>query len=277
MLDKAFDPRTAEPRLYDAWEASGAFAPRDDAAARPFCMVIPPPNVTGALHMGHALNNTLQDVLTVRFAPHARRIAALWLPGTDHAGIATQMVVERQLRGQPATSIGRRDLGREAFVAKVWEWKAEPPAARSCASCAAWAPPATGRRERFTLDEASLGGGAQGVRQPVRTGADLSRQAAGQLGPAVPDRHLRPRGRAASKSTAGATGTSPIRWRTAPARSSWPPRGPRPCWATPLSPCIRRTSATSIWSASVCACRSSAARSRSSPTTTPIPKRAPAR
>ena len=95
MLDKAFDPKTAEPRLYREWEASGAFSPRDDPAAPPFSMAIPPPNITGALHIGHALNCTLQDVLT-RFA-RMRGAAALWLPGTDHAGIATQMVVERQL------------------------------------------------------------------------------------------------------------------------------------------------------------------------------------
>jgi valyl-tRNA synthetase len=148
MLDRAFDPQSAEPRLYEAWETSGAFAPRDDVAARPFSMVIPPPNITGALHIGHALNNTLQDVLT-RFA-RMRGEAALWLPGTDHAGIATQMVVERQLAAQG--NISRRDMGREAFVAKVWEWKATSGGTivrqlrRLGASCD-WS------RERFTLDE----------------------------------------------------------------------------------------------------------------------------
>jgi valyl-tRNA synthetase len=148
MLARAFDPQTAAPRLYEAWEASGAFAPRDDAAARPFSMVIPPPNVTGALHIGHALNNTLQDVL-IRFA-RMRGDAALWLPGTDHAGIATQMVVERQLAAQG--NMSRRDMGREAFVQKIWEWKAESGGTivrqlrRLGASCD-WS------RERFTLDE----------------------------------------------------------------------------------------------------------------------------
>src|SRR5665213_3067412 len=148
MLDKSFDPKTSEPRLYAAWEASGAFAPADDPAAAPFSMVIPPPNVTGSLHIGHALNNTLQDVLT-RFA-RMRGRAALWLPGTDHAGIATQMVVERQLAAEG--NIGRREMGREAFVKKIWEWKAESGGAivrqlrRLGASCD-WS------RERFTLDE----------------------------------------------------------------------------------------------------------------------------
>jgi len=148
MLDKNFDPKTAEPRLYQAWEASGGFAPTDDPAAEPFSIVIPPPNVTGSLHIGHALNNTLQDVL-IRFE-RMRGKAALWLPGTDHAGIATQMVVERQLA--EAGNLGRRDLGRDEFVAKVWEWKAKSGGTivnqlrRLGASCD-WS------RERFTLDE----------------------------------------------------------------------------------------------------------------------------
>lgn len=148
MLEKTFDPKSVEPRLYAAWEASGAFKPVEDPNAEPFVIVIPPPNVTGSLHIGHALNNTLQDVLT-RFH-RMRGKAALWLPGTDHAGIATQMVVERQLAA--AGNIGRRDMGRDAFVAKVWEWKAESGGAitnqlrRLGASCD-WS------RERFTLDE----------------------------------------------------------------------------------------------------------------------------
>ncbi|MGI9170138.1 MAG: valine--tRNA ligase [Caulobacteraceae bacterium] len=148
MLEKTFDPKTAEPRLYREWEASGAFSPRDDPAAPPFSMAIPPPNITGALHIGHALNVTLQDVLT-RFA-RMRGAAALWLPGTDHAGIATQMVVERQLAAEG--NAGRRDLGRDAFVERVWEWKARSGGTivsqlrRLGASCD-WS------RERFTLDE----------------------------------------------------------------------------------------------------------------------------
>ena len=148
MLEKTFDPATAEPRLYRQWEESGAFAPIDDPAAPTFTIVIPPPNVTGSLHIGHALNNTLQDVLT-RFA-RMRGMAALWLPGTDHAGIATQMVVERQLAAEG--NIGRRDMGREAFVERIWEWKAKSGGTivnqlrRLGASCD-WS------RERFTLDD----------------------------------------------------------------------------------------------------------------------------
>jgi valyl-tRNA synthetase len=148
MLEKTFDPKTTEPRLYAAWEASGAFSPTDDQAAAPFSIVIPPPNVTGSLHIGHALNNTLQDVLT-RYH-RMKGDAALWLPGTDHAGIATQMVVERQMAAEGA--VNRRDMGREAFVERVWKWKAESGGTiinqlrRLGASCD-WS------RERFTLDE----------------------------------------------------------------------------------------------------------------------------
>lgn len=148
MLEKTFDPKSVEPRLYAQWEASGAFKPSQDPNAEAFTIVIPPPNVTGSLHIGHALNNTLQDVLT-RFH-RMRGKAALWLPGTDHAGIATQMVVERQLAA--AGNVGRRDMGREAFVEKVWQWKAESGGEivnqlrRLGASCD-WS------RERFTLDE----------------------------------------------------------------------------------------------------------------------------
>ena len=150
MMDKTFDPAAAEARVSAAWEAEQAFrAGRPERAnAKPYCIVIPPPNVTGSLHMGHALNNTLQDILC-RFE-RMRGRDVLWQPGTDHAGIATQMVVERQLMEQEQP--GRRDLGREAFLEKVWAWKAESGGAivnqlkRLGASCD-WS------RERFTMDE----------------------------------------------------------------------------------------------------------------------------
>ena len=152
MLEKTFDPKSAEPRLYARWEASGAFRPEEalarDPDAKPFCMVIPPPNVTGSLHIGHALNTTLQDILA-RYH-RMKGAAVLWLPGTDHAGIATQMVVERQLAAEG--NIGRRDMGRAAFVDRIWAWKAQSGGTitqqlrRLGASCD-WS------RERFTLDE----------------------------------------------------------------------------------------------------------------------------
>jgi valyl-tRNA synthetase len=150
MIDKTYQPNEVEGRIYAAWEDAQAFrAGRPERAqATPYSIVIPPPNVTGSLHMGHALNNTLQDILA-RFE-RMRGKDVLWQPGTDHAGIATQMVVERQLmeRQEP----GRRDMGRAKFLERVWAWKAESGGTitrqlkRLGASCD-WS------RERFTMDE----------------------------------------------------------------------------------------------------------------------------
>jgi valyl-tRNA synthetase len=150
MIESRYQPSEVESRIYAAWEAAGAFrAGRPERAkAEPYCIVIPPPNVTGSLHMGHALNNMLQDILC-RFE-RMRGKDVLWQPGMDHAGIATQAVVERQLmeRQQPSS----RQMGREAFIKRVWEWKAESGGTitsqlkRLGASCD-WS------RERFTMDE----------------------------------------------------------------------------------------------------------------------------
>jgi valyl-tRNA synthetase len=147
MLDKTYRPQDVEARIYRAWEDSGVFACGRRPHARPYAIVIPPPNVTGSLHMGHALNNTLQDILVRWRRMQGRDV--LWQPGTDHAGIATQMVVERQLALEQSS---RTTLGREAFVERVWAWKAESGGTitrqlrRLGASCD-WS------RERFTLDE----------------------------------------------------------------------------------------------------------------------------
>ncbi|MEW9835856.1 valine--tRNA ligase [Mesorhizobium marinum] len=149
MLEKTYDATAVEPKIAKIWENADAFAAGAGAqpGAEPFTIVIPPPNVTGSLHMGHALNNTLQDIL-VRFE-RMRGKNVLWQPGMDHAGIATQMVVERQLAER---QINRRDMTREAFIDKVWEWKAESGGMifnqlkRLGASCD-WS------RERFTMDE----------------------------------------------------------------------------------------------------------------------------
>jgi len=149
MLEKTYDAKAVEPRIAERWEAADAFRAGAGAepGAEPFTIVIPPPNVTGSLHMGHALNNTLQDVM-VRFQ-RMRGRNVLWQPGMDHAGIATQMVVERQLA---QNGVSRRDLGREEFVRRVWNWKEESGGAimhqlkRLGASCD-WS------RERFTMDE----------------------------------------------------------------------------------------------------------------------------
>jgi valyl-tRNA synthetase len=150
MIDKTYQSSEVEGRIYAAWEEAGAFrAGRPErAGAQPYSIVIPPPNVTGSLHIGHALNNTLQDILA-RFE-RMRGRDVLWQPGTDHAGIATQMVVQRQMmeRQEP----DRRSIGREKFLEKVWAWKAESGGTiirqlkRLGASCD-WS------RERFTMDE----------------------------------------------------------------------------------------------------------------------------
>ena len=117
-LAKSFEPATIESRWGPAWAAAGAFQPTLDPTRPSFSIQLPPPNVTGTLHMGHAFNQTLMDALT-RYH-RMRGFNTLWLPGTDHAGIATQIVVERQLQDQGQS---RHDLGREAFTERVWQWK----------------------------------------------------------------------------------------------------------------------------------------------------------
>jgi len=147
MLDKHYDPQAVEPRLYDRWEAEGTFSADPGSPADPYTIMIPPPNVTGSLHMGHALTFTLQDVL-IRFH-RMRGRDALWQPGSDHAGIATQMVVERNLEAEGLT---RHDLGRERFIERVWAWKAESGGTitrqlRRLGASLDWP------RERFTMDD----------------------------------------------------------------------------------------------------------------------------
>jgi len=146
-LDKAFEPAEAEKRLYEYWLENKFFRAKDTSDAPPFSIVIPPPNVTGMLHMGHALNNTLQDII-IRFK-RMQGYNTLWMPGMDHAGIATQNVVEQQLRKE---GLSRHDLGREKFIARVWKWKEQYGGViinqlkRLGCSCD-W------DRERFTMDE----------------------------------------------------------------------------------------------------------------------------
>jgi valyl-tRNA synthetase len=147
MLDKTYRPAEVEQEIYRTWERSGAFACRPESSAKPYTIMMPPPNVTGSLHMGHALTFTLQDIL-IRYH-RMRGRDALWQPGTDHAGIATQMVVERQLAQEQSS---RHQLGREAFIERVWRWKAESGGAitrqlRALGASADWS------RERFTMDE----------------------------------------------------------------------------------------------------------------------------
>ena len=150
MIDKYYDAKAAEARFGMKWDDANAFAAGSGAkeGEDAFTIVIPPPNVTGSLHMGHALNNTLQDIMVRYNRMKGKNV--LWQPGMDHAGIATQMVVERKLAKEGNTR--RQDMGRDAFIKKVWEWKEESGGTifnqlkRLGASCD-WS------RERFTMDE----------------------------------------------------------------------------------------------------------------------------
>ncbi|MGW8370137.1 MAG: valine--tRNA ligase, partial [Gammaproteobacteria bacterium] len=144
-MEKAYSPAELEKRWYEHWEKAGYFAPA--GKGEPYCIMIPPPNVTGTLHMGHAFQDTIMDALT-RYHRMCGR-DTLWQPGTDHAGIATQMVVERQLNNE---GVSRQQLGREAFLERVWQWKAESGGVisqqlRRLGASVDWS------RERFTMDE----------------------------------------------------------------------------------------------------------------------------
>lgn len=148
-MNPTYDPAAVEAKWYEIWESSGVFAPEHNPDGEPFCIVLPPPNVTGVLHMGHALDHTIPDVIVRRKRMQGYR--TLWLPGTDHAGIATQNVVERQLEDE---GLDRHDLGREAFIEQVWQWKARSgntisQQMRKLGNSVDWG------RERFTMDEHS--------------------------------------------------------------------------------------------------------------------------
>jgi valyl-tRNA synthetase len=136
---EAYDPKAAQQKWLKFWEERRYFHSEPDAVRKPFTIVIPPPNVTGALHMGHALNNTLQDVL-IRWR-RMQGYNALWMPGTDHAGIATQSVVEKRILAEEKKT--RHDLGREELVKRIWQWRTSTRSVSSTSS-SRWAAPATG-------------------------------------------------------------------------------------------------------------------------------------
>jgi valyl-tRNA synthetase len=146
-MEPTYDPKLVESRWYDRWDHAGVFRPEHNPDGEPFCVVIPPPNVTGQLHMGHALNHAIHDVIIRR--KRMQGYAALWLPGTDHAGIATQNVVERELAVE---GMSRHEIGREAFIEQVWSWKRRygdriTLQMRMIGDSVDWS------RERFTMDE----------------------------------------------------------------------------------------------------------------------------
>ncbi len=185
-MNKEYRPKEIESQHYARWEAAGYFAPSGRGA--PYCIVIPPPNVTGTLHMGHALQDTIMDALTRYHRMRGRK--TLWQPGTDHAGIATQMVVERQLN-RAGTS--RTELGREKFLERVWEWKERSgntisQQMRRLGASVDWS------RDAFTMDPAVVARRSRSVRAAPRRGLDLPRQAPRELGSGAAHGSFGPRG-----------------------------------------------------------------------------------
>ena len=147
-LEKNYNPGKSEEKLYKRWEERGYFHAEADPDKKPYTIVIPPPNVTGQLHMGHAFDETLQDIL-IRFK-RMQGYSALWVPGTDHAGIATQIKVEAELRTKEGLT--RYDLGREKFLERVWDWK-EKYGSRIISQLKKIGCSCDWDRERFTMDE----------------------------------------------------------------------------------------------------------------------------
>ncbi len=180
-MDKTFQPSDIETKWYQQWEANGYFAPSGEG--NPYSIMIPPPNVTGSLHMGHGFQETIMDVL-IRYH-RMKGDNTLWQVGTDHAGIATQMVVERQLEAQ---GINRHELGRDKFIEKVWEWKEQSGGTitrqlRRMGASTDWS------RERFTMDE-GLSHAVQEVFVRLYEKTDLPWYPSGQLGPGITYSHL---------------------------------------------------------------------------------------
>ena len=267
-MDKTYDPHRVETQWYERWEREGHFIPCATGAARhgrrrqrrsrcrrALLHHDPAPNVTGTLHMGHAFQDTIMDALIRYHRMNGRR--TLWQPGTDHAGIATQMVVERQINAEGLT---RQDLGRDAFVERIWRWKEHSGSTitsqmRRMGASVDWT------HERFTHGRGAVGGGAGDLRPPLRGGPDLPRQAPRQLGPGPADRGLRPggglRGRGriplAHSATRGPTARAAWRWR---------PHGRRRCSATPRWRSTLPTPATATSQAPWSSCRSPTGASR---------------
>ncbi len=222
-LPKAYEFAEVEQRWYARWLDDKTFSARMDEGKPAFSIVIPPPNVTGVLHIGHALNNTLQDLL-VRYH-RMRGDNTLWVPGTDHAGIATQNVVERQLATE---NLSRHDLGRDRFIERVWAWREEKGGTiinqlKLGASC-------DSDRERFTMDE-GLSRAVREVRPAVQGRPHLQGRLHRQLVSALPHRARRRRGRARPHGRQALP--HPLPMPTARATWWWPPPGRRPCSATP--------------------------------------------
>ncbi len=234
-----YDPSEVEPRIAREWIESGLTHP--DAAgdsSENYSIAIPPPNVTGVLHMGHALNNAIQDTLVRRARQQGKRTR--WILGTDHAGIATQTQVEKELK---SLGTSREELGREQFVARVWSWR-ELYGSRIIEQIKRLGSSADFQNERFTLDRCIRGGGRQGLRRPLQRRVTSTATATSSTGiRAAVRRSPTSRSRIARSPTRSTTSTT--RSHPAAGRSRSPPCAPRRCSPTSRSPSIRRTSATS--------------------------------
>mgnify|MGYP000547416949 CR=1 FL=1 len=186
-LAKQYAPQGTEDRIYQNWCDKGYFHTQIDRSKKPFTIVMPPPNVTGSLHMGHAFQQTIMDTM-IRYQRMQGK-NTLWQVGTDHAGIATQMVVERKIAAEEGKT--RHDYGREAFIDKIWEWKAESGGTitrqmRRLGNSVDW------ERERFTMDEGLSNAVKEVFVRLYKRRPDLPWQTPGKLGPETAHRYLRP-------------------------------------------------------------------------------------
>ena len=234
-MEKSFEPSQIESTWYARWEASGDFKP--SGHGEPYCILLPPPNVTGTLHMGHAFQQTVMDML-IRYQ-RMRGMNTLWQVGTDHAGIATQKIVENQLAADDKT---RHDLGREKFVERVWKWKEESGSTitnqmRRIGASLDWS------RERFTMDEGLSAAVRKVFVRVVSRGPDLPRQPPRELGSGADDGSVRPRSKQRgtrrplwSIRYPASDGGEPVWWSRR--------RAPKRCSATSRWRCIPKTSAT---------------------------------
>ena len=239
-MEKVYNPQAIEDKLYQMWEESGAFVAHRVEGKKPFTIVMPPPNITGQLHMGHAMDCLLQDA-PIRYH-RMKGDPTLWLPGTDHASIATEVKVVEQMAKEGLT---KEMLGREGFLERAWAWKKgiwrphQPPAA----------PP--GRQLRLEPRALHHGRGlqprrARGVCQALRKGASSTAATASSTGA----RSARPRfpmPRWSMRSKPAICGTSAIPARTAARAWWWPPRAPKPCWAIPAWRSTPMTRAIRTW------------------------------
>ena len=236
-MPKAYDPEPVEGRWYAVWEEAGSFRPEANESGEPFCIVIPPPNVTGSLHMGHAFEHSLIDA-TIR-RKRMQGYAALWLPGTDHAGIATQNVVERELAKE---GLDRHEIGRDGFVERVWEWKGEQGGRitqqmRKMGSSCDWTQGAVHDGRGL------LPGRPRRVRAALRRGPHLPGQPDHQLVPPLPHRPVRHRGRARGRRRRARPHPLPVRRRRRVGQRGHHP-GRDDARRHRAWPCIPTTSAT---------------------------------